>query len=391
MIRIDGHPMKRPDILIQNVSAQCIPNLVAARTFRPRKMIWVYTPQFGETQNRLRDLTLRDSPDQENWRVDARDVESMHGILRERFAALAASGDVIYHLTGGTKSMALQGLYNHGTFRRQRSAKVMGVVMDPCTQHFDVIYPQPVNNAIACASLSLDDMLAVHGNSWDKFHPHDKLKACAQSRELWEDMRAQAPAMKKAWRVNDMRALHQRPPKDNQRHFSYPCSFPEAFRQTLALLQKHGWLSELHYPADDQVCYKQHRRDIIKLINGGWLECWLGATLYDSGINWHGARVSAKFNEGKGGSQELDFLGATDKNHLVYWSCKTEAKLTNDKLFEVDALRDGIAGSDFHVAGLLHTAHMQPTMQAKAKRMHLHVVQAFAPDAAEQVLRISAT
>lgn len=379
----------KADVLIQNVSAQCIPNLVAAQTFRPRLLIWVYTEEFSASLRHLKSACAGLAAAQQEWRVDARDAEAMHRVLYERFQSIVVSEKVIYHLTGGTKSMALQGLFHLGIYRRAKGAKVMGVVMDPRSQCFDVIYPSPINNAVACASLSLDSMLAVHGNSWDGFHTYDDISLCAQSLALWQRMRAGAFDLKQAWKANDMRALHKRPPKDNRRHFKSLKAIPKPLKQTLALLQQYGWLSGLSYPSDHQVRYEQQHRDIIKLINGGWLECWLGAVLHNSGIEWQGARVSAKINEGEGGSQEFDFLGATARNHLVYWSCKTDAKLLNDKLFEVDALRDGIAGADFHVAGLLHTARMQPTMQAKAKRMHLHTVDAFAPNAEEQVVRIS--
>ncbi|MDQ7012061.1 MAG: DUF1887 family CARF protein [Mariprofundaceae bacterium] len=380
--------MQRPDILIQNVSGQCIPNLVAAKTFRPRKIIWVYTPEFGNVLNCMREAVSGFVPEQENWRVDARDVEGMHRALSDDFAGLPAGQHVCYHLTGGTKSMSLQGLYNLGTFRRSRAADVRGIVMNPRTQHFDVIYPHPVNSAVACTPLALEEMLAVHGNRWDGRHAHVELEACIRHYDLWEAMRGQAVELKRVWSGNDMRALHRQPVKGSLRRFRSLRPLPALFRRSMSLLEENGWLSGLSFPAADQVCYEQHSRDIIKLISGGWLEYWLGAVLYESGIEWMGARISAKILERGGGSQEFDFLGAR-QNHLVYWSCKTDKKLTNDKLFEVDALRDGIAGSDFHVAGVLHVARIQPVMQAKARRMHLHLVNAFASDAAEQVVRVS--
>ncbi|RMG57810.1 MAG: hypothetical protein D6717_04150 [Gammaproteobacteria bacterium] len=231
-------------------------------------------------------------------------------------------------------------------------------------------------------------MLTVHGNAWDHSHAFDDIGQCRQLRDVWERMRKESRELRRVWKANDMRALHDRPPKNSFRHFRCVRPIPKRLKNTLALLQSHGLLSGLRYPAPDQVCYEQHGQDIIKLIAGGWLERWLGAVLADAGIAWRGARVSAKVLEKGGGSQEFDFLGA-HRNHLVYWSCKTDAKLTNDKLFEVDALRDGIAGSDFHIAGLLHAAPVMPTMRAKARRMNLHMVCALEDDAAAQVIRIS--
>lgn len=379
----------RPDILIQNVSAQCIPNLVAARTFRPRRIVWIHTPEFAGLLDRLRRLTRADSPGQEQWQVDARDAEALHRVLSERFSALPADARVVYHLTGGTKSMALQGLYNLGSFRRERGAEVCGVVMDPRTQHFDIVYPQPVNNAVACAVLTLEQMLAVHGSSWDGRHRHAGLAECAEHGRLWEGVRSLAKSLKQDYSLNQLRALHRRPASGPRRHFRSLQAVPDSFRRIMDLLQGHGFITSLRWPAANEFRYHQTGIDVIKLVNGGWLEHWLGTVLHGSGIGWQGARVSAKVLEGDGGSQEFDFLGANSRNRLVYWSCKTDARLVNDRLFEVDALRDGIAGADFHVAGLLHTAPMPAVMQAKARRMNLHAVHAFADNAAEQLVRIS--
>jgi len=377
------------DILIQNVSAQCIPNLVAAKTFKPKKIIWVYSAEFGEVLNRLRSQTMSITSDQENWRVDVRDAEALHQVLQSKFDALHAHGRVIYHLTGGTKSMSLQGLYNLGTFRRNKHADVMGIVMDPRSQHFDVIYPLPKNNVFPCATLTLDEMLAVHGNQWDTNHAHTEPADCAAGYGLWEAMRSLSRTMKREFSLNDLRALHDRPVKGRLRHFKSIKPIPASFRKILQMFQTNGLIHHLTWPSTSEFRYEQVGEDIIKLINGGWLEYWLGAVLHNSGIDWRGARVSAKYLEGKGGSQELDFLGATASNRLVYWSCKTDSKLTNDKIFEVDALRDGVAGADFHVAGILHTADMSDVMQAKARRMGLKSVHVYAPDAAEQLVAFS--
>jgi len=378
-----------PDILIQNVSSQCIPNLVAAKTLLPQKIIWVYTAEFGDVLNRLRAQTQFITADQENWRVDARDVESMHQSLLERFESLNPNSKVYFHLTGGTKSMALQGLYNLGSFRRNKKAEVVGFVMDPRSQCFDVIYPTPKNNALACEALTLDEMLAVHGNQWDDHHAHVELADCAADYNLWESMRTLTRVLKKEFSLNDLRALHERPPRGKCRHFGSAKPVPASLKKIFRVLEGNGRIRNLSWPNANEFRYEQTGEDIIKLINGAWLEHWLGAVLHQSNIGWRGARVSAKYLEGRGGSPELDFLGATAANRLVYWSCKTDIKLTNDKLFEVDALRDGIAGADFHVAGILHTAHMTDVMQAKARRMGLQTVNAFSPDAAEQLVKFS--
>jgi len=377
------------DILIQNVSAQCIPNLVAAKTFKPKKIIWVYSAEFGDVLNRLRTQTMPITSNQENWLVDVRDAEALHQVLQSKFETLGAQGKVIYHLTGGTKSMSLQGLYNLGTFRRHKHAEVMGTVMDPRSQHFDVIYPHPKNNVFPCARLTLDEMLAVHGNQWDTNHTHTEPAHCAAEYGLWEAMRSLSKTMKREFSMNELRALHKRPVKGRLRHFKSKKPIPASFRKILQMFQTNGLIENLKWAGASEFRYEQLGEDIIKLINGGWLEYWLGAVLHNSDIDWRGARVSAKYLEGKGGSQELDFLGATASNRLVYWSCKTDSKLTNDKLFEVDALRDGVAGADFHVAGILHSAAMSDVMQAKARRIGLKAVHVYAPDAVEQLLACS--
>jgi len=377
------------EILIQNVSPQCTPNLVAAKTLRPRKIIWVATPECEDELERLRVSVQPYVREQLCWRVGARDAESLHATFIKNFAAINASGCIIYHLTGGTKSMALQGLFNLGLFGRNRHADVFGMVMDPVSQYFDLIYPHPVNNWLACQSLELGEMLAVHGSVLDSRHRHDELSDCSARMELWETMRLQASALKRVWHVNDMRALHRRPPADEWRHYRASRALPKQLKSVLRILTEYGYISELSFPSMSEACYRQHQCDVLKLITGGWLECWLGAVLCQSSIVWNGARVSAKVNEPEGGSQEFDFLGASERNRLVYWSCKTDAKLTNDKLFEVDSLRDGIAGSDFHVAGLLHTAEISKVMRVKAGRMRVHSVCVHDADAAEQVVRIS--
>ncbi|RMD65723.1 hypothetical protein D6833_02480, partial [Candidatus Parcubacteria bacterium] len=76
-------------ILIQNVSAQCIPNLVAAKTFRPRRLVWVHTPEFRETLDRLRKSASGFVEQQDAWQVDARDVEALHETLLRYFQTIS--------------------------------------------------------------------------------------------------------------------------------------------------------------------------------------------------------------------------------------------------------------------------------------------------------------
>jgi len=373
--------MIQTDILIQNVSEQCIPNLSAVYAFRPDTVIWVYTEQVKPVFERLRRMCTPLVQRQHGWKVDARDTESMHAALLQRFTALGApGGKVVYHLTGGTKSMSLQGLYNLGNYRRQCDADVLGVVLDHVSGCFDVIYPQARNNALPNAILSLDQMLEAHGNRLDPDHAPVLLSTCADQRKLWEGFHDLSEKLKASVNFSLFRALHRRPAKGNMRHFKGSEPLPKALHRMLSLLQEGGIIRNLSFPASNEMRYEQGRDDVLKLLNGGWLERWLGAVLQHPGMDWQGAMISAKVLQGEGGgSQEFDFLGAS-RNRIIYFSCKTDKELRNDKLFEVDALRDGIAGRDYHVAGLLHTANVTDVMRRKARRMGVGMIHALHDD-----------
>ncbi len=375
-------------ILIQNVSSQCIPALVAAKTFQPKKIIWVYTPEFGSVLNRLKSFCSDFVQEQEQWRVDARDAEALHRGLLERFAVLKVAGDkVIYHLTGGTKSMSLQGLYNLGTFRRTWNVTVQGVVMDPRSQHFDVIYPHPVNNALPCARLSLRQILAIHGNA---VHTSGRsLEFLRKRREIFEKLRALAPEVR--------RALHTRNIGKNNAgrvELEGGRSLPRPVERAIRLVGEAGLVRNMEIRGN-RVYHEGavFDKDIFAYVRNLWMEDWAGAVLADDLSGWAGgfAGVKVRFGrrKGKGGdTQEFDFLGARD-NRLVYWSCKNIRKVTPAMLFEVDALRDEAAGADFHVAGLLYAGECGEGYKLKAGRLGVHLVHVHDPDAAEQVIRIS--
>jgi len=378
--------VKRVDILIQNVSEQCIPNISAVHAFRPETVIWVYTEQVKPVFERLRRMCAPLVRQHDGWKVDARDTESMHATLLKRFTALGApGGKVVYHLTGGTKSMSLQGLYNLGSYRRQFHADVLGVVLDPVSGYFDVIYPHARNNIISSAALTLEQMLEAHGNRLDPDHVPVQLSLCADQRELWMEFRELSEKLKATVNFSLFRALHPRPARDSLRHFKGSGPLPKVLRRILYLLQEGGLIHELSFPASDEMRYEQGRDDVLKLLNGGWLERWLGGVLQHPDMDWQGAMVSAKVLQGEGsGLQEFDFLGASH-NRITYFSCKTDKVLRNDKLFEVDALRDGIAGRDYHLAGLLHTANVTGLMQKKAKRMGVAMIHALHDDVEDRI------
>ena len=387
---------ERPDILIQNVSAQCIPNLVAIRTFRPKRIIWVHTPEFREALKRLHAVTESDCLAQEGWLVDARDVETMHRTLRGKFNALPGKASVFYHLTCGTKSMALQGLFNLGTFRRERQARVMGIVMNPQSQYFDVIYPEPVNHAFACAPLNLETILRAHGNAIDWNRPMRTIRECRARREGLERLRRMASAIGSERAGCKWARLHKDHAPVHQyelRRKGKPTGIGSVTRQALRLAVELGVAEGLSFKGNSRISYRPRSGSLIQYIHGDWLEDWVAAVL--SELDWNGAAgasvhvfIGRKGKDGITDEQEADFLGAR-RNHLVYWSCKHSQELTQPQLFEVDAMRDELGGRDFHVSGIVHTGKVSPTMCLKAQRMGLKIVQALQPDAERQLIEAS--
>lgn len=377
----------RPDILIQNVSAQCIPNLVAARSFHPRKIIWVCTPEFEGVLQRLRQQTIADTSKQQVWMVDARDAESMHKVMLESFARLKPEGDVIYHLTGGTKSMSLQGLYNLGTFRRKSGAGVYGVVMDPRSQQFDTVYPHAANNARPCTMLSLDEILHVHGNA--VFGKGRSMQELSGKLDELERMRVLAPAIKRE-------LIDRQISKQDEAGFyrlSGVGGLPSGFCKGLEIAQRTGVLHGLEISGVKFRCTMRGSGDPVAWVRNMWMEDWAGAVLGSGLSGWQGGgagmhvRIGKKSKSGMD-KQEFDFIGARN-NHLVYWSCKNVKEISPAPLFEVDALRDEVGGRDFHVAGLLYAGLLKPGIAKKARRLGVELVDVFAADAAERLLRIS--
>ncbi len=374
-------------ILIQNVSSQCIPNLVAARAFRPDRIVWVYTPEFGDALNRMRAATQRMAPAQENWRVDARDVVSMHRALKKGFATLPPEAEVIFHLTGGTKSMALQGLFNLGAFRRRHGARVRGVVMDPRTQTFDQIYPDPVNGLEGCPALSLKEILAVHGN---------KLRDAGLS---FERLRARKPMLDRlrGMAAKVRRAMGDRTVRRDGDWFWLPGGpLPKAVRRAIRQVEEMGAVRGLQVEAErGRVRWKQadFEGDLFAYVRNKWMEDWVGAVLAAGISGWRGGGCSVRVEFDREGrdTQEFDVLGAR-ANRLVYWSCKHVRQMSSPVLFEVDALRDEIGGRDHHMAGVACLAWEHGVgegMLAKAGRLGVRLVDVAAPDAEEQILKAS--
>jgi hypothetical protein len=135
--------------------------------------------------------------------------------------------------------------------------------------------------------------------------------------------------------------------------------------------------------------HKKNGSDPLAYIRNIWMEDWVTMVLAGADNRWQQAFSGIKINiRTHDDSQEFDFLGAR-KNHLVYWSCKNTKKTTSAQFFEIDALRDEVGGRDFHVAGLVHTANINDGLQAKAKRLGIHLVNILDDDAEEKLIRIS--
>jgi len=375
------------DILIQNVSSQCIPNLVAVKTFRPNKVIWIYTREYSDTLNRLKLACGNLVAEQQQWLVNARDVEALHSVLQSNFKNLCVNGRVVFHLTGGTKSMALQGLINLGFFRRSRSADVLGVVMDPYSQYFDEVYPCPVNGHRTCATLTLDQILHVHGNAVHK--PGHAMELLADRFDLLEKMRLLAPVIKRELQGRQI----GRRDAEGFYQLSGKGGLPKAFHQGLEIAEQAGALRALAVSGERFRCTMQGSGDPAAWVRNTWMEDWAGAALGRGLSGWQGAGAGIEIRIGrKSGAgmdkQEFDFLGARN-NHLVYWSCKNVQDVKPAYLFEVDALRDEVGGRDFHIAGLLYAGELKEGVGKKAQRLGVALVDVLCPEAAERLVKIS--
>jgi len=210
-------------------------------------------------------------------------------------------------------------------------------------------------------------------------------------------MRQLAPAVKKALYGKYLKALHA--PESKHRHLQlqsrkngHAQGIPGALVQAFRIVRDMGLIADLRQKGNSDLTYvQQGSMDAFIFINGGWLEDWLGAVL--SELEWNGAGVGVHVLMGhkhaaqSSDNQEFDFLG-TRANHLVYWSCKHTAKLTHEQLFEVDALRDEISGDGNHTVGILHAGKIKQGLLAKAKRLNVHVVDAWADDARDRILAL---
>jgi len=379
----------KTDILIQNVSAQCIPNLVAVKTFRPRKLIWVYTPEFGDVLNRLRTSTADLVAVQENWRVDARDAEGMHAAMHNYFQTLSADKRILYHLTGGTKSMAIQGQMQLHASTAEAEGVRHSVVMDPRTQCFDQLYPHPVNHAFPCQMLTLDDILKVHGNG-----VHRLGRSLNELRHMFDGLeRLRLISVALTRTIRDTATVIRR--QDGSYAMTKGQQIPAVIRQALEITADIGVLEHLTVSDRSFRCDTVRTGDLVAYMRNLWLEDWVGALLATHIDDWQGGFSGVHVRIGKPGrtgldKQEFDFLGAR-QNHLIYWSCKNVKEIKPAYLFEVDALRDEVGGRDFHVAGLLYAGAMGEGMQKKAVRLGVGCVNVLEPDAAEQVVKISGT
>ncbi len=372
--------------LIQNVSDQCIPNLVALRTFRPRRVVWVYTAQVKEPWKRLKAMVLPEV-EQCDWLVDARDVEALHRTLDERFALLGdEAAPLVYHLTGGTKSMSLQGLFHLGSHRRRRKVQVQGVVMNPKTQGFDVLYPEARNHALACASLKLDQILRVHGNAVEQ--PGRDLGFLRARLDVFEELRALAPRVLQALGGREIGKTQH----DGWIELKNGTDIPPVVQKALHLLCDGGLVQKMRIEGNrvQVLGAKIDTHNVFAYVRDIWMEDWIGAVLATHLDDWQGGYSGVKVRFGRRRAtgqdmQEFDFLGAR-RNHLVYWSCKRVKEIKASMLFEVDALRDEVGGRDHHIAGLAYMGECGEGMRQKARRLGVRLLDVSRKDAAQALL-----
>lgn len=373
--------------LIQNVSTQCIPNLVAIRTFQPRRVVWVHTPQMiGELQ-RLR----KHSPpgiEHRTIRVPAREPERLHRLLREGMSKIPPDGTVIYNLTGGTKSMSLQGLLVLAGLAHAQQRQVYGVVMDPEAQEFDILFPEPANGKVRCATLSLSSILEVHGNTIHQ--PGRGLRFLRAHWRYFEALRGLAPQV--------VRELQGRKPSKNEHGWvslTGGDAIPATVRKALRVIEDAMLVRALHIERNRvRVDGQRFAGDVFAYVCNTWMEDWVGATLARGLSDWQGgsAGVQVRFKATDRNAcldlQEFDFLGARH-NQLVYWSCKRVKEVTSKMLFEIDALRDEMGGRDHHIAGLAYMGQCSKPIKAKAQRLGIRLVNVCSANAHEELLRQS--
>ena len=387
------------DLLIQTISKDCVPNIIAAETFRPRSIIWIYVEGQEAIVARLKQLTSHITDKQIAWQVDAADTKSMHDVLLQRFKEISPKvNNVLFHLSSGPTAMQLQGLIALSIYKSKTGKHVEAVVMDDRNCMFDVVFPVPKNNVYSSQIISLDKMLHSFGNELDQQRPSNTLQACLTRKNEIEELRKLAPLIKKKMYRKHVHALNHAESKSKQFEIRDAQTgkkinqLPSPLLDAFHVVQNIGLLSDLKINANNTISYKQVTdENPYVYINGGWLEDWLGLVLAE--LEWNGAGTGVHVLIGKEtsshgrDSQELDFLGARH-NRLVYWSCKHTARLTAEQLFEVDALRDEMSGDGRHVVGILHGGEITQGLLAKAKRLEIHVVNAWADAAAKKILDI---
>jgi len=375
------------EVLIQNVSSQCIPNLVAAETFKPQRIIWVYTDESKNTLQQLQQSTQHITQQQEAWHVQARDSEWMQQHLKACFADLSVKGKLIFHLTCGTKSMALQGLMQLAMYKQKHSADVSAVVMNPNSQQFDMLFPQAGNAIQACQPLSFKQILAVHASQRHKYSGRD-MQGLKKYYEPLSALRNLHKPMMHAMQGRTVCSMDES--VDKGFYLRGGSDLPKVVQEGLSLAQDCGVIEHLHITNTHFSFQPQGCDNPIAYIRNTWMEDWVGAVLakYDDG-QWHGGYSSVKVSiKTAADYQEFDFLGAR-KNHLVYWSCKNMNEVKTPQLFEIDALRDEVGGRDFHIAGLLHTAVIKQGLYIKAKRLGVKTLQVTSPDAEQRLVKMS--
>ncbi|WP_161595167.1 Card1-like endonuclease domain-containing protein [Mariprofundus erugo] len=379
--------------MIQNVSRSAIPNLVAIRTFKPSKVIWVCPEDAKQYCERLYQWAKAEVPQQEVWAVETSNPKKLSSQLLAKFSGLDSEGQYVYHLSSGPKVLTSIGMSAFLLNFDQKHGEV--IVYDEPNQSFDVLYPTERDDQYPSELVSLEEMLKAHGNSYDRNRPMRSTHTCQKRLPHVEQLKALSPDVKRAMKGKVLNGLHA--PDSTHREFSLVSKksgktiheFPEPLIRAFRIVGEIGLLKNLTIGSSGHLSFSAQDNNVYGYINGGWLEDWVGGVLAD--LEWSGAGVGVQVLMdaalSNNDSQEIDFLGARN-NKLVYLSCKHTAKLTSDELFELDSLRDDLCGDGNFTIGIVHAGAIGLGMMDKAKRLNINVINPWAKNAAQELKRI---
>ena len=379
--------------LIQNVSRNAIPNLIAFQTFKPSKVIWICPEDAKQYFEKLCQWARTEVPQQELWSVDTSNPKKLMSQLMTKFSCLNSKVQYVYHLSSGPKILTSIGMSAFLLNFDQKHGEV--IVYDEPNQSFDVLYPTECDDQYHGALVSLEAMLKAHGNT---LHPKGVIRTldeCWKRLPYIERLKKIASDVKRAMQGKVLKGLHA--PSSTSRKFTLISKkngkaiheFPEPLISAFRIVEEIGLLKNLMVNSNGHLTFSTHDNNVYGYINGGWLEDWVGGVLAD--LEWSGAGVGVQVLMdaalSNNDSQEIDFLGVRN-NKLVYLSCKHTTKLTSDELFELDSLRDDLCGDGSFTIGIIHAGAIGSGMMDKAKRLNINVISPWGKNAAQELKQL---